>query len=154
MLRVPLYEVDCIVVMRDMTPGNRNLWRFDLTLVNALTILLDAGSVTAAAKRLGVTQPALSRMLARLRIMFEYPLLVKAGRSTMPTPRATALHLPLQHLMIELANTIRPAEFDPREASAVIKIAAADAVIESVVATPRGRAGSAPESWLSISAGR
>jgi len=50
MLRVPLYEVDCIVAMRDMTLGNRNLRRFDLTLVNALTILLDEGSVTAVAR--------------------------------------------------------------------------------------------------------
>lgn len=133
MLRVPLHQVDCIVVMRDMTPGNRSLRRFDLTLVNALTILLDEGSVTAVAKRLGVTQPAPSRMLARLRDMFEDPLLGKAGRSMMPTPRATAFHLPLRHPMIDVANMIRPAEFDPREASAVIGIAATDAAIESVV---------------------
>lgn len=116
-----------------MTPGNRSLRRFDLTLVNALTILLDEGSVTAVAKRLGVTQPAPSRMLARLRDMFEDPLLGKAGRSMMPTPRATAFHLPLRHPMIDVANMIRPAEFDPREASAVIGIAATDAAIESVV---------------------
>jgi len=92
-------------------------------------------------------------MLARLRDMLEDPLLGKVGRSMMPTPRATAFHLPLPHPMIDVANMIRPAEFDPREASAVIGIAAIDAAIEPVVASwIRGPAAHSPGLRLEIGA--
>jgi DNA-binding transcriptional LysR family regulator len=56
--------------------------RSDLNLLLALDVLLEERSATRAADRLGVTQPAVSRMLGRLRAAFGDPLLVRTGRGT------------------------------------------------------------------------
>ncbi len=63
----------------------------DLNLVVALHALLEERSVTAAARRVGLSQPATSHALARLREHFGDPLLIRAGRAMTPTPRALAL---------------------------------------------------------------
>ncbi|MEU4192434.1 LysR family transcriptional regulator [Kribbella sp. NPDC026611] len=63
----------------------------DLNLVEALDALLAENSVTKAAERLHTSPPAMSRALARLRRAFGDPLLVRAGRELVPTPRALEL---------------------------------------------------------------
>jgi DNA-binding transcriptional LysR family regulator len=63
----------------------------DLNLIPALDALLSAGSVTGAARRLGLSASAMSRTLARLRAATGDPLLVRAGRGLVPTPRAREL---------------------------------------------------------------
>jgi DNA-binding transcriptional LysR family regulator len=63
----------------------------DLNLVEALDVLLTESSVTKAAARLNTSAPAMSRTLARLRRAFDDPLLVRAGRDLVPTPRALEL---------------------------------------------------------------
>ncbi|MER8186726.1 LysR family transcriptional regulator [Kitasatospora sp. NPDC094015] len=64
----------------------------DLNLLVALDALLDECSVTAAADRLGLSAPAMSRTLARIRTAFGDPILVRSGRSMVATPRAQAVH--------------------------------------------------------------
>ncbi|HEY1721989.1 MAG TPA: LysR family transcriptional regulator [Magnetospirillaceae bacterium] len=63
----------------------------DLNLLPALDALLTEGSVTGAARRLGLSSSAMSRTLARLRAATGDPLLVRAGRGLVPTPYAAAL---------------------------------------------------------------
>lgn len=63
----------------------------DLNLLAALDALLQEGSVVRAAARVGLTAPAMSRALARLRVVMHDPLFVRAGRGLVPTPRAVAL---------------------------------------------------------------
>lgn len=63
----------------------------DLSLLASLDALLATGSVSAAASRMGVSAPAMSRTLARLRAALGDPLLVRAGRGLVPTPRALEL---------------------------------------------------------------
>ncbi|WP_328498883.1 LysR family transcriptional regulator [Streptomyces sp. NBC_00414] len=63
----------------------------DLNLIQALDALLTENSVTKAAERLHTSAPAMSRTLARLRRAFGDPLLVRAGRDLVPTPRALEL---------------------------------------------------------------
>lgn len=65
--------------------------RPDLNLLFILDVLLDEGSVTGAARRLRLSPSAMSRALARLRKTTGDPLLVKAGRGLVPTPRALEL---------------------------------------------------------------
>src|SRR6266478_9178059 len=65
--------------------------RYDLNLLRTLDALLAAGSVTGAAERLHLSVPATSHALARLRELTGDPLLVRAGRRLVPTPRAVAL---------------------------------------------------------------
>src|ERR1700754_4909048 len=63
----------------------------DLNLLVALDALLDEGSVGGAALRLHTSAPAMSRTLGRLRRILDDPILVRAGRVMVPTPRAMSM---------------------------------------------------------------
>lgn len=63
----------------------------DLNLLIALDILLEEGSVAAAARRMNLSAPAMSRTLGRIRDTLGDPVFVQAGRKLVPTPRALAL---------------------------------------------------------------
>lgn len=84
--------------------------RPDLNLLVALDVLLDEGSVAAAAKRLGLSPSAMSRTLARLRETTGDPLLVRAGRALVPTPRARELRERVAGLVQEAESVLRPTE--------------------------------------------
>lgn len=82
----------------------------DLNLLVTLDVLLAEGSVARAARRLRLSPSAMSRALARLRKTTGDPLLVRAGRGLVPTPRALALREPVGQLVQEAAAVLRPAE--------------------------------------------
>jgi len=82
----------------------------DLNLLVALDVLLAEGSVARAAKRLQLSPSAMSRTLARLRETTGDQLLVRAGRSLAPTPRAEALRQSVGQLVDEAAAVLRPVE--------------------------------------------
>ena len=82
----------------------------DLNLLLALDVLLAEGSVAGAARRLQLSPSAMSRTLARLREVTADPLLVRAGRGLVPTPRAIELRAQVGAL-VEGANALlRPAD--------------------------------------------
>lgn len=95
----------------------QRLQRFDLNLLLSLRALLHARNVTLAGERLGVTQPAMSADLRRLRQMFGDELLVRIGREYQLTPLARELLDPLDRALgdLEHALTRRPT-FDPATA--------------------------------------
>ena len=66
--------------------------QFDISSLVTLDALLTEGSVTAAAKRLNLSVPAISRRLGHLRELVDDQLFVPAGRGLVPTPRAIELH--------------------------------------------------------------
>ncbi|WP_088348784.1 MULTISPECIES: LysR family transcriptional regulator [Rhodomicrobium] len=80
----------------------------DLNLLLALDALLSEGSVTGAARRLGLSSSAMSRTLARLRSATGDPLLVRAGRGLVPTPRAAELRGRVHELTREVRTVLRP----------------------------------------------
>src|SRR5690349_1272841 len=82
----------------------------DLNLLVTLDVLLEEGSVARAARRLRLSPSAMSRALARLRVAIGDPLLVKAGRGLVPTPRAMALRERAHHLVEEATAVLRPEE--------------------------------------------
>ncbi len=81
----------------------------DLNLLITLDALLAEGSVAGAARRLQLSPSAMSRALARLRKVTGDPLLVRAGRGLIPTPRALALRGPVSQLVQEAHSVLRPA---------------------------------------------
>ncbi len=81
---------------------------YDLNLLRTLDALLAAGSVTGAAERLHLSVPATSHALARLRELIGDPLLVRAGRRLVPTPRAEALREPVAQWMAQAATFVQP----------------------------------------------
>jgi DNA-binding transcriptional LysR family regulator len=84
----------------------------DLNLLTALDVLLREGSVTGAARRLGLSFSAMSRTLSRLRETTGDPLLVRAGRRLVPTPHAMALRDRVRLLTDEVHAVLRPAATD------------------------------------------
>ena len=80
----------------------------DLNLLAALDALLAEVSVTGAARRLGLSASAMSRTLARLRAATGDPLLVRAGRGLVPTPRAAELRDQVRQLNREVRAALSP----------------------------------------------
>jgi DNA-binding transcriptional LysR family regulator len=84
--------------------------RPDLNLLVTLDVLLAEGSVARAAQRLRLSPSAMSRALARLRETTGDPLLVRAGRGLVPTPRALELSARVSQLVEDAKAVLRPAE--------------------------------------------
>ena len=84
--------------------------RPDFNLLVTLDVLLAEGNVTRAAQRLRLSPSAMSRALARLRETTGDPLLVRAGRGLVPTPRALALRERVSQLVQDGEAVLRPAE--------------------------------------------
>jgi DNA-binding transcriptional LysR family regulator len=84
--------------------------RPDLNLLLTLDVLLAEGNVARAARRLGLSPSAMSRSLARLRETTGDPLLVRAGRGLVPTPRAIELRGLVGALVEGAEAVLRPAE--------------------------------------------
>lgn len=82
--------------------------RPDLNLLVTLDVLLAEGSVAKAARRLRLSPSAMSRALSRLRETIGDPLLVRAGRKLVPTPRAAELRTKARHLVEESEAVLRP----------------------------------------------
>ena len=82
----------------------------DFNLLITLDAVLSEGSVARAARRLGLSPSAMSRALSRLRETTGDPLLVRAGRGLVPTPRATELRDQVSQLVQDVQAVLRPAE--------------------------------------------
>jgi len=80
----------------------------DYNLLATLDALLAEGSVVGAARRLGLSPSAMSRALTRLRQTTGDPLLVRAGRGLVPTPRAQVLRDQVHRLVEEVEGVLRP----------------------------------------------
>jgi DNA-binding transcriptional LysR family regulator len=87
----------CMTVIHFCMP-NAVLDRFDWRLVRSFLAVVDAGSVTAAAKRLGATQPTLSRHVAELEAELGAPLFERTGRGVTPTAAALAIAEPARQM--------------------------------------------------------
>ncbi len=105
----------------------------DLNLLKALDALLDERSVTRAAQRLSLTQPAVSGMLTRLRESFGDPLFVRTQRGITPTLRAQELAVPVKELLGGIESLLQPQAFDPATAQMTVHLAATDYAMQAVV---------------------
>jgi len=90
----------------------------DLELLRVLHHLLEESSVTRAGRRLGLTQSTVSHALGRLREAFSDPLLVRAGRGLVLTPRAEALRPALARVLADIHRLVHhETQFDPARSS-------------------------------------
>jgi LysR family transcriptional activator of mexEF-oprN operon len=109
---------------------NRNdLRRLDLNLLIVFETLMHERSVTRAAEKLFLGQPAISAALARLRSLFDDPLFVRTGRSMEPTARAEEIFALLSPALDSISTAVsRAADFDPATSSAVFRVGLSDDV--------------------------
>ncbi len=101
----------------------------DLNLLIALDALLEERHVTRAATRLGQGQPTLSRTLARLRHVFDDPLLVRSGQGYLLSPRAESLQPKVRMALARARDVFAPVAFDPATAQGPWRLAAPDYVV-------------------------
>ncbi|MGD1869879.1 MAG: LysR family transcriptional regulator [Neomegalonema sp.] len=113
-----------------------DLKQSDVGLLIALDALLEQESVTMAARELGVSQPAMSAQLARLRVLFNDPLLTASGRKLVPTARASQIKPSLRALLADLDLLVREsAQFDAATTDRAFRIVATD-YVHAVLAAP------------------
>jgi len=104
-----------------------NLRSVDLNLLVALDALLSERHVTRAADRVGLSQPAMSNALSRLRGMFSDELLVRTATGMQPTPRALELIEPLRQLLRQVERVLESdSGFDPATSDRVFTVRMSD----------------------------
>lgn len=108
----------------------RDLQRVDLNLLVAFDALMAERSVTRAAERMAVGQPAMSASLARLRALFDDPLLVRDGRSLVLTPVAESLVGPVRQSLSLIESVLgQRRTFDPASEARTFSLLASDYVL-------------------------
>ncbi|MGJ4951295.1 LysR family transcriptional regulator [Bradyrhizobium sp. HKCCYLS20291] len=107
-----------------------NLAALDLNLLVALDALLRESSVSRAALRIGLSQPATSHALQRLRELLGDPLLVRTGARMEPTPRALALQAPLAQALDQVRGLFTPDVFDSSSSERQFRLMMPDLAVE------------------------
>ena len=104
-----------------------DLQRIDLNLLVAFEALMAERSVSVAAARIGISQPAMSGALARLRDLFNDVLFVRSGRSMLPTVRATQLDSQIAQALAQIRAALDPpSSFDPLTSRRVFNVSGGD----------------------------
>ncbi|NJO33925.1 MAG: LysR family transcriptional regulator [Rhodospirillales bacterium] len=91
-----------------------NITATNLNLFVAFDALIAERSVSRAAKRIGVTQSAMSNALRQMRTVFADPLFLRVSHGIAPTARALELAIPVREALLLLERALRPTSFDPR----------------------------------------
>ncbi|MGI5349305.1 LysR family transcriptional regulator [Streptomyces sp. CA-250714] len=107
----------------------------DLNLLVALDALLAEGSVTGAAQRLHLSAPAMSRTLTRIRRALDDPVLVRAGRHMVPTPRALELAGEVREIVERAETVFTPgtgSSFEPATLERTFTLLAEDALLTGI----------------------
>ncbi|MFG1496295.1 LysR family transcriptional regulator [Saccharospirillum sp. HFRX-1] len=101
--------------------------RIDMNLLVYLDVLLRERSVTKAADQLGISQPAMSNGLRRLRVLFDDPLLIRTSEGMTPTERARQLEPTLRTVLQDIERAVRPrSDFDAAASGRVFRIMVSD----------------------------
>jgi DNA-binding transcriptional LysR family regulator len=110
-----------------------NLNSLDLNLLVALDALLREANVSRAAMRIGLSQPAASHALQRLRDMLGDPLLVRVGARMELTPRAQGLRGPLAQALDQVRGLFIPDDFDAASSERQFRLMMPDLAVELLV---------------------
>ena len=105
----------------------------DLNLLAVFDAVARTGSVTAAAEHLGLSQPAVSHALNRLRATVGDPLFTRSGRGLVPTPAALAMLAPARDLLARATALLSPQQFKPDSATMVFRLGASDFAAHTLV---------------------
>ncbi|MGH1463440.1 MAG: LysR family transcriptional regulator [Neptuniibacter sp.] len=112
-----------------------NLRSIDLNLLVVLQALLEEQHVSKASQRLGMSQPAVSRALQRLRLTMGDPLLVRTGNGFDLSARAVEIRGQLKEVLHEVRSIMQPEHFEPSQATGTLKITGLD--LELTLLIPR-----------------
>jgi len=120
---LPHVQIECSPWWRIALVSNVKVGAIDLNLLVVFDAVMQTRSVTQAGKRLGLSQPAMSHALARLRHMLKDDLFVRSPNGMVPTPRAEDLGLPIRQALDALLQSLEPTRFEPAKAKRHFQIA-------------------------------
>jgi DNA-binding transcriptional LysR family regulator len=100
------------------------LGAIDLNLFVVFDAVMQERNVTRAGQRLGLSQPAMSHALTRLRHMLKDDLFIRSPKGMVPTPRAEQLALPVRSAIDGLQHSLEPTQFIPSKAARSFRVAA------------------------------
>ena len=103
----------------------------DLNLLPSLAALLEEQQVSRAAERVGLSQPAMSRALQRLRRLLDDPLLIRDATGYRLTARAEAIRAQLNSVLPQLETLFTPVGFEPAVSTQPVRLAATDYAVQS-----------------------
>lgn len=103
-----------------------NIYDFNLNLLLVFDALMEAQSVVGAAQRLGITQPAASNALARLRQAIGDPLFTRVGRKLVATPRAQRMVVGVRTALVAAQGVIKESPFSPVDVQGTLRLGASD----------------------------
>ena len=112
---------------------NLNFRTLDLNLLRVFDEVMTERSLTKAAQKLALTQPAVSNALRRLREALGDDLLRRSGQGLEPTPRALALWPTVQQALRQLQESLAPGSFAPAQANTTFVLAMADATAAELI---------------------
>src|SRR5882757_4943617 len=99
------------------------LGAIDLNLLVVFDAVMQERNVTRAGERLGLSQPAMSHALTRLRYMLKDDLFIRSPKGMLPTPRAEQLALPVRSALDGLQHSLEPTQFIPAKATRNFRVA-------------------------------
>lgn len=111
-----------------------NFKTFDLNLLRVLDAMLAENNVTRAGERVGLSQPAVSSAINRMRHLLDDPLFVRGGNTMMPTPFAQSLELPVREALDALEYALGGGKpFDPARAERTFRVFGSDYFSEMLI---------------------
>jgi len=104
----------------------------ELQLLYIFDAIMTERSITRAAERLAMTQPAVSNAVSRMRQIWNDPLFVRKGRNIEPTSYALSLWDQVSEPMYTLTNAVSATQFDPASSKRTFRIAVTDVITEMI----------------------
>lgn len=105
----------------------------ELNLLIIFDAIMTEGSISRAADRLAMTQPAVSNAVSRMRVAWKDDLFVKHGRNIKPTLKASNMWAQIKQPIDDLSSVIKPNDFNPATSNRTFRIAAADIVVQMMM---------------------
>ncbi len=110
-----------------------NIARVDLNLLVVFDAVARTRSVTGAAEKLALSQPAVSHALNRLRDVVHDPLFVRGRNQLILTPRAEALVGPVREILAAVSGVLTPDSFDPATSARVFRVGASEYAMATII---------------------
>lgn len=105
----------------------------ELNLLIIFDAIMTEGSISRAAERLAMTQPAVSNAVNRMRSAWKDDLFVKSGRNIKPTLKASNMWEQIKKPIDDLSSVIKPTSFEPLKSTRTFRIAAADIIVTMMI---------------------
>ena len=110
-----------------------NLQTFDLNLLLVFRALFEEKNVTKASKKVGITQPAMSNALNRLRYLVKDELFVRGPKGMRPTARAIELSIPIQEALNNIEISLSAINFDPYTSKRLFRLSISDDIAPLII---------------------